>query len=171
MKIKKTNPNHWLDWVLWPILRLLLEPFTEKQSHGWHWRDFGLEHRLPTRGAIKVLKDPKAKPRGGPWSWSNFFQTNFGWQKVVVLRRRFSASPVPFEFDSHYRMGYELAQDGRVTHRQLCSCLIPTNSSVALLIGDGDVQFFGFRPDWGLVDLYLVEITTKSKLDPDIPLI
>ena len=170
----RTNPSNWKDAVLWPILRVLFEPFSRKQSHWWHWRkiDPGAWPRNSIRPILNIPPgelDLTARERTGPWS--RFWQTNFGWRKVVIVR--------PGDWDwttwneqkhsQPYQVGFFLPGHG---HGYICSVVIK-GTPCALLLGPRPVDFFAIYPDipYRQVHLRIAGFSTKDQLAIDIPLL
>lgn len=128
MAILGSNPRHWLDIVLWPILRVLWEPFSRKQSHWWHWRR--VDNRVMIRAHSSIVVPRHSTSREGRSFWGNFFQRNFGWKHVAIL--------TPSNPKYRYRIGFY--RRGHFHERQLCSIIL--RGPCAVLIGDEDINFF-----------------------------
>lgn len=128
----KTYPSDWKDHLLWPTLRLSWTPLTGgKVSYWWHWQIW----HYPRRFQIAVPEfelDRTAKERTG--RWSSFWQTNFGWKKLVTFQ--------PLYQDDYklltngYRIGF---QAGQLT--MICSIIL--HGPADALLGPGPVSFFG----------------------------
>ena len=153
----KKQSKYWQDYILLPLLTIFWRPFVKKQSYCWQWRDFdknfvtGLS--VNQRKIIAVDKDPKAKSRQG--FWNNFYQTNFGWQKVAVVE---SARADGADVD--YQAGFYDADDDIC---QLCSLI--RHGRTGLLVGPHDVKFFLISPDNGeVIPIRLQAIKTKPDL-------
>ena len=121
-----TSPKHWLDYVLWPLLRLVWEPFSLKRSHFWHWRDYPVHYQLSN--TVGFSGSPDARPIRG-W-FSNLWQTNFGWKLAATLEG-------PAGMD--YHLGFETVENGK-TVQKICSIVL--RGKCAALIGSADVRFF-----------------------------
>jgi hypothetical protein len=92
MKKKSVARPGWKDRWVAPILRYTIEPCSLKIAHWWHW---GLFVGLPDH-LVHVYGDEKAKPRNT--LASDFWQTNFGWQTVVVFE--------PVNYTGPWHLGY-----------------------------------------------------------------
>lgn len=150
-------PTHVLDYLLWPVLRLVWEPLSKKRSHFWHWAPF--KQSVPDSYYARVDPDLRARPRDG-W-WSTFWNTNFGWRKVAVLR-----SPFP---KRRYRIGF-VSREGGVAKREVCACVVKGNCAV--LIVPHRVEFFAVEhPGGHPIPLDLARVTVKSLLEEEIPLL
>jgi len=155
LKNLKTKPKHWLDFILWPLLKLFWEPFSVKNSHFWHWVDFdkNLIHKdifFSVEGSIE------SKPRKK--FLSNLWQTNFGWKKALILEP---------ETDGEYWLGFFELSTGKC---QLCSVVL--EGKVGILVGHNEVYFFALNSDRKSIYLKKSEETTKNNpLLHTIPLI
>ncbi len=156
----KKRPWHWLDVVLWPLRPLLIifwERWCQKKSYAWQWRNFDkdLVNKLSVNRQQVVMadKDPQAKSRQG--FWPNFYQTNFGWQKVVVIEPAKEQ-----DADADYQVGFYDAEDDVC---QLCTLI--RQGRTALLVGPNDAKFFAVYSDTGeVMPIRLQRLTTKSDL-------
>ena len=152
----QTSPTSWLDWVLWPLLRAVWEPFSRKRSHWWHW----LPYTGQMQGSLVVRGHPDTVDRSS--TWQDFYQTNFGWQHVVVVK--------PADYQGRWHIGFSARQEnGRVT--QYCSILINGQEKVASLIGPTDTTLFAFTARGMPINLQVLQETTKDKLPTEIVLI
>ena len=152
-----TNQKHWLDFVLWPFLRILWEPIFRKRSYFWHW--------LPYSGHyaywITAKGDPLAKPR--KTLFAQFWQTSFGWKKVVILK------PKGNYIQFGYRIGFAATENGKRV-KQLCSIIL--HGPYAVLVGPDDVSFFAVRANNGIfIPIEVQEGVTRATLPKNIPLI
>jgi hypothetical protein len=152
----QTSPTHWLDWTLWPLLRVVWEPFSHKRTHWWHWRTYTGQIEDP----IVVQGHPNAIDRSS-W-WNNFYQTNFGWKNVIVVE--------PEGYRGLWHLGFSTRQDtGGVT--QYCTVLFNGQEQVGPLVGPYDTIFFAFTSEEKPIKLINVQETTKFALSRRIPLI
>jgi hypothetical protein len=152
----QTSPTSWLDWTLWPLLRVVWEPFSKKRSHWWHWLTYARQIQDP----VVVQGHPNAMDRSSPWQ--DFFQTNFGWKDVVVVK--------PVNYKGLWHIGFSNQQkNGKVT--QYCSILFNEQEKVAPLVGPTDTTFFAFTPEWIPIKLEVLQETTKDELPAEIPII
>jgi hypothetical protein len=151
-----TSPPSLYDWTLWPLLRVVWEPFSKKRSHWWHWRTYtGQIHN-----SVVAKGHPKAIDRS--IAWENFYQTNFGWNDVVVLR--------PVDYNGLWHLGFSAKQDnGQLT--QYCAIVFEGQKKIAALVGPYDITFFAVSPEGPSIKLEITQVTTKSELAEDIPLI
>ena len=152
----QTSPISWLDWALWPLLRVVWEPFSKKRTHWWHWLTYVGQIQDP----IVVQGRPNEEDRSSPWQ--NFFQTNFGWKDVVVVK--------PVNYRGRWHIGFSTQQEnGRVT--QYCSVLFNEQEKVASLVGPTNTTFFAFTQKGMPIKLEVLQETTKDKLSAEIPII
>jgi hypothetical protein len=152
----RTSPTHWLDWTLWPLLRLVWEPFSRKRTHWWQWRTYTGQIEYP----LVVQGHPDETNRSS-W-WNNFYQTNFGWKYVVILR--------PEDYSGVWHIGFSAEQmNGRLT--QYCTVLFNGQDQVAPLVGPFDTTFFAFTKEGKPIKLLKIKETTKSALPKSISLI
>ena len=153
-----TNPEHWLDAVLWPVLRLLWEPFFKKRSHFWHWRTYEKQYAY----WITAKGDPSAKSRQS--RLGQFWQTNFGWEKVVILQPKGNYA----RYD--YRIGFSSVESGQKV-KQLCSIVL--YGRCAVLVGPDNVSFFAVKEycDDSFIPLEVIDVAEKKKLPRGITLI
>lgn len=146
---------HIFDYILGPILRIIWEPFSIKRSHFWHWQRYDNE----INSATTVLPDVTASPRYN--LWLKLWQTNFGWEKVVILQ--------PESYDGNYQIGFT-SVEGEEGKTELCSLIL--KGKIAVLVGPYELSFFAisFPPKKALI-LQNVLTTTKDKLDKEIILV
>lgn len=155
--LRDTSTQHWLNWVLWPILRIILEPFSKKQSHGWHWVELPKELIPEEEYYIHFKGDPAAKKDTG--RWSSFWLKNFGWQTVAFIS--------PQERTKPYRIGFRTTFMGELDEIKICTiiCL----RSVSTLIGQNHVDLFALSyPDnkpLKFSDCLALDQTTTKKKD------
>ncbi|TSC55342.1 MAG: hypothetical protein G01um101418_974 [Parcubacteria group bacterium Gr01-1014_18] len=154
--LRKTNPVHFLDLVLWPLLQLLWEPFSRKNSHFWHWRAF----RGEVSGQVKIQGSPASRPRKSLWDY--LWQTNFSWDNCIVFKPR---------YDFPYRIGYRSLGEGKT---EMCSVILRGES--AALIGGGDVEFFmvSLFGDNQMIDMneeFTLRYCTKKQLGKGVILV
>jgi hypothetical protein len=150
-----TSPKHILDFILWPILKLLWEPFSIKQSHFWHWMNYSNAVQYKTL----IPTDPQAIPRNSLWKL--FIYTNISWEKCVILK------PKNFNTNTRYQVGFI---NGRENKKQLCSIIL--NTEVAVLCGPYPTHFFAI--DYNakqVIELEILKETKKNILEQNIPLI
>jgi len=147
----KTKPKHWLDFALEPLLKIFWEPFSKKQSHFWRWKRYSgyIENTLTIRGIASE------KPRNS--FWSNFWQSNFGWKNVVIIKP---------ETKKFYQIGFF---DKVTNDKKLCSCLV--KGDVGLLAGSNDVEFFAIDEDGNFCEIALLKYSNKHLLPKNIPLL
>lgn len=156
------KPLPLMFWSLALALEFALKVLTKRQSRFWHWGP--LCEYIPDEapfGMVSIGGDSDAKPRTG--KWSSFWQTNFGWKKVVILR--------PQTWMGLYHIGFMTVENG-VPKIECCELLI--EGAVACLVGPSDVDFFAVIKSNGgydFVDLELIGITTKSRLPATVPLV
>ncbi|MCR4279994.1 MAG: hypothetical protein NUV82_01045 [Candidatus Komeilibacteria bacterium] len=147
----KTKPIHWLDYFLWPVLRVFWVPFSKKRSHFWHWVDVNYYPKF----YITANPDPAAKSRRHSL-WENLIQTNFKWNKVVVV--------TPVRYSGQYRIG--MIAEGK---RQICSVI--NQGKVGLLIGPEAPHFFALNLKGDQIMLKIVGYSTKKSLPKGIKII
>ncbi len=157
MKLR-THPRHWLDFTLWPLLRLFWEPFSKKRSHFWHWQPF--DRSAPENFRERVDRDGCARERAG--LLANLFQTNFGWRSVAIL------CPAVRNGNA-YQLGF-ISREGNAHKRELCAIVL--DGPCAALVGPHEVEFFAVAyPGGEPIPLELVRRTVKARLPEDIPLL
>lgn len=81
------------DVLFWPVLRLVWEPFSRKNSHFWQW-----EHYNPPSFVKPHFLQPESGAIARTDLWSNLYQTNFIWQKVAII--------TPDNKETPFRVGY-----------------------------------------------------------------
>jgi hypothetical protein len=133
-----------LNWVLWPFLKVSWELVSKKRSHWWHWKSYKGEVDM----SMCVLDqfDSKAKPRTTPWS--NLWQTNFGWKLCVVMEPH---ERIPF------RIGFVTSDK-----TELCSVLVKNHLWVAALSGPDKCSFFALDERGKQIPLRFVKIAHKD---------
>lgn len=141
-----TSPKHCLDFVLWPVLKIVWEPFSLKHSCFWHWSDYPLHYQLSN--TVEFSGSPNAKPCKGPFS--TLWQTSFGWKLTAVFEG-------PAGMD--YHLGFETVKNGK-TVRKTCSIVL--RGKCAASVGDGDVRFFMVSVD-GKTSVPIVPKGLESK--------
>jgi len=125
---------YFYEYILCPILRIVLEPFSLKKSYWWHWVFY--YKRIPERFIKNIDGDPEAKPRDG--FVSSFWQTNFGWKKIALLK-------CVDIYVGEIRYGFIDSND-RV---KICTYSQDSSSKIALLVGPESLRFFAIRADTG----------------------
>jgi hypothetical protein len=156
-----TRPRHILDVLLWPIVRIVWERLlgSRKISHFWMWRSY----TGPMPGSyVEPREDSAADPITG-W-FTNFYNVNFGWQKVAVLEAR---EPQPLQ------IGIVSSVKRRYKGPNLwCTLIIEPGQQFAVLIGPERTKFFAQKPVSGeFVPLKIVGYTRRLYLHPQIPLL
>jgi len=112
------------------------------------------------RDSVVAKGNPKAADKSS--NWANFYQSNFGWNDVVVLR--------PVDHNGLWHLGYSVKQDsGQVT--QYCTIVFKGHRKIAALVGPHDTTFFAVSLEGTSIKLEIIQVTTKSELAEDIPLI
>jgi hypothetical protein len=156
----KTYPRHRLDVVLWPLLRLLWEPFSKKQSHWWHWRPY--EGTVPENFREYMEGDGTARPRKG--ILGNLIQTNFGWKKVAILgHSNHYGHPIL------YQLGFTSTENG-VRKKELCTVVL--NDYCAALLGPSPTEFFAVSyPEGNPIPIDLVVVSRKDHLPRNVVLL
>lgn len=146
----KTKPRHWLNIVFWPILKLVWEPFSLKRSHWWHWLPY--EEALPgDEYHLTIEGNPKA--RRADQFWSNFYERNFGWQKVALLHIYDDKGRLA----ENYRLGYSCG-----VKKEVCSILL--NHGVGALVGPEDTMFFAIDQNGVPLRVQLYCCTSRTNL-------
>ncbi len=146
----KTKPRHWLDLVFWPTLKLVWEPFSLKKSHWWHWLPY--EGVLPNHEyCLTVGGDPKAKKADD--FWPNFYERNFGWQKVALLHVYDDKGRLAED----YHLGYSLG-----AKKEICSLLL--SHGVGALLGPEPTTFFAIDQDGLPLQVQLYCYTSRINL-------
>lgn len=127
----KTYPKHIFDYLLWPIIKLVWEPFSLKRSHWWHWKKF----LYTQRGRLitsKVIGNKKAKNRDT--FWSNLIQTNFGWNETAVIE--------PIAYTDKYQLGFFETDKYGKKFPQTCTLVL--RGKIAILRGPKDIEVYAF---------------------------
>ncbi len=151
-----TNPQHRLDRI-WGLRSFIGWLGFRKDSRGWDWHQWfgveGLAFPIMANFRVEVDGDPTAKPNRG-W-WSVFWNTNFGWQRVAVLK-----------VNERCRVGYAV-HEGCNAKAEYCSVLVGPGM-VAMLVGPTLTLFFALPEDSTSVPIpvSLVNVITKAEL-PD----
>lgn len=128
----------------------------QKRTHWWHWLTYAGQIQDP----VVVKGHPNEADRSS--LWQDFFQTNFGWKDVAVVK--------PVNYRGLWHIGFSAQQEnGRVT--QYCSVLFNGQVKVAPIVGPTDTTFFAFTPEEMPIKLEVLQETTKDKLSADIPVI
>lgn len=141
-----TEPQHFLDRFLWPLLRLIWEPFSKKRSHWWHWRD---SDSIAIQTCLEFRGNSLANSRSG--FWNNLWQTNFGWKSALIIKP---------ELSTKYKIGF-------FNHKGAKICSIIMDGEIALLEGPDPVNFFAFSyPENEPIGLEIVKNNVPKK---DIP--
>jgi hypothetical protein len=152
----ETHPKQFEDALFWPIIKTVWEPFSLKRSHWWHWINYD---QIPNN-LLSIQPDEDAKPRHAGIRY-NLIQTNFGWKKVAVLK--------PKKYSGKYQCGF-VSQEGSKYKTQLCTVIL--QGPVAVLLSPYGFNFFAKSyPENNLLDLELIQVTTKYGLDKNIPII
>lgn len=127
----ETRPIQWQDKYLWPVLLRIWTPLTGgKISYGWHWIKSPVQSDYSD--VLEILNlDLEAHERTN--LWHRFWQTNFGWKKVVILQPE---NPNIKE----YRVGFYTSV---LYPTDFWFCTIVVRGKCKLLIGPGPVYFFG----------------------------
>ncbi|MFA5023548.1 MAG: hypothetical protein WC523_01135 [Patescibacteria group bacterium] len=148
----KTKPKHVLDWTLWPILKIFFKPFSKKSSYAWQWLDYSAKRQaiLDANLFIKLDADPLAQPV--KTIWSNFYQRNFGWKRVVRVVAYKNHSLWAKEF----QIGYISGEDCK-----LCSLILTGITGV--LIGDQTVIFFAVDLQGKILSIKNCGLTDKKE--------
>jgi hypothetical protein len=154
-----TKPWHPFDIILWPTLRLLLEPVSVKQSHFWHWRRY---HQEIDEGNLILVPGLANLPPASN-CWQSFLATNFLWPKVAIFHLRGQFDP-----RSGYQIGY---LDKKTNKRELCSIVIK-KSRCACLVGQHNAYFFIIDQSTGrLIQPKEIDFSYRKSLPREIPLI
>ncbi|MCU0680383.1 MAG: hypothetical protein MUF50_03735 [Planctomycetes bacterium] len=151
------NPKHWLDIFLWPLLKIFLEPFSNRIAHSWHWtkvsqKDYesqiGLSLNVNQLERVPGFK--KSKPLKN--YWNEVWHRNFIWQRVAIL------AP---ENGDHYHLAY--MEDKEEAKINICKLIF--KERIGILLGPDDAWYFGIKPDTKeIIKLDLLEKTTKNKV-------
>lgn len=144
-----TQPVSWLDWVAWPVLRVIWEPFSYKRSHWWHWRNTARPNEW-----LPIVGDPLANSQTD--AWSIFYNTNFAWQTWVEL--------APVGYQGSWQVGYTVGSTTQV-------CAIVLTKTCRVLIGNGDVGYFGITLQGKPVQLRQVRRSTGRAVMRQVPLL
>lgn len=156
----KSRFSFW-DWTLGILLKIFWEPISIKRSHFWHWRQEKFSYLDSDYNYLVVTPDTQARNRHG--FWSNLWQTNFGWQKVVVVEPSYI-------YDS-YEIVFSTASGD---YRNFQSCSLRVKGRVGLLIGPEETRFYAVSYNYLIpqqIPLRTVMITTKKELPQGIKLI
>jgi hypothetical protein len=155
IRLSAVNPQ-WQDKFLWPIIKIVWEPFSLKKVHWWHWQKFDGE----IGPVIKVAGDKSSLERRANF-FANLYYTNFSWSKCAVLS--------PMHFRGEYRRGFRAIEGGEI-RTELCNVLL-SGPHAGLIVGPSDTEFFALSyPDNIPISLELIEITKKDKLLKNVPL-
>lgn len=164
----KTRPRHLFDFTIWWLIRFIWEPFSGKRSHWWHWRDFysirhDLSLLLPYAQEFEGSK--KAGRRFG--FWRNLFQTNFGWQQVIVFRPLINGT-IPYE--GTYQIGFKAIEENMLVAKM---CTLVLQDFTAVLRGPYKTSFFAVTYPGGTpLSLHIeAELSSKDELLKNVLLI
>lgn len=142
------------ECVIRPLLRLTIEPFSRKVSHWWDWQPYDPVIRY----TAYVKRDDSAVP--GEGLVSNFWQTNFEWQTVAILR--------PPGHEGIWHLGYScMTRQGQVQKW----CAVPLEGQAAALIGSEDIHFFGLDAEMRPLRITMVDRSNKRNLPRTIKLV
>lgn len=131
----KTKPEHFLDWLLWPILALAIEPTTKIRSHFWQWIDYSERREEILRARLLTIKTNGAKSSVN---------------KYDIVRLVPVKSYSLTHYIDNYRLGY-LSKDGQV---KLCTLVL--NGVTSVVINDDAELYFAVDTNGYLQALKLV---------------
>jgi hypothetical protein len=140
------------------ILRIFWEPISKKRSHGFQWVPFDGELDL-MRGVVAVTGSLEAKDRDT--FWRNFWETNFGWNEVAVIRINNTLLGFDKKFKS-FRVG--LIAEGK---KEICEINFKPEQKVGLLIGPEEVRFFAIDENGEQLPVLWVSRKKKKELSSD----
>jgi hypothetical protein len=143
---------------LFPIIKIIWEPISKKRSHWLHWKNINMGLYLDD--TVSVFPDLKAQPRQN--AWSMFWQTNFFWKKVAIVKPTDDCHTL-----NKYRIGIMCEYNENV---QICTIPISKDNSVALLVGDKPLIAFALDHDGNQIPLKLVKISDKYHLPKGVKL-
>jgi len=156
-----TRPVHLFDFILWWIIKLLWEPFSLKRSHWWHW-------------VIKPLP-PNCRPltvNGGGddlernTKWRNFWLTNFGWRKVVLITPCIiNENGFMFWYNGYYQIGWNQSDNPKFKANEFERCAIIQQGIIGLLVGPGAVNFFAHDLSGNPLKLAFCQLSDRGE-DP-----
>lgn len=156
-RIWKTQPDQVLYSILWFLLKLLWEPFSLKRSHWWHWQKVNLGRDIKP---LIVEGDKTSLDRNT--AWRNFWQTNFGWQKVAVLEVANCVWCHEGQFYVPFQIGWGEVNGKSKKQLEICS-IVHLEPILGLLLGPSDVNFFAFDLEGRPVELRLLKVITKKQ--------
>lgn len=170
--IWRTEPKQGLLYkVIWFLLKLLWEPFSLKRSHWWHWQ---LRDLPENAKKLTVKGDGVSEERNS--FWSNFWQSNFGWQKVVILAPTKSQKIKGLEFhvDSFCYVQENIGpflfgwnQDGNKKFQdnkfEICTIVQNIPPRFGVLVGPRDANFFAFDLEGNPLELVDCGTVTKEE--------
>lgn len=90
--------------------------------------------------------------------WTDLIQTNFKWNKVVILEPEETTTPYHIGFKNDYEKKCEL-------------CSIILKGPVALLLGPHQTEFFAVSQEGTPLQLKKISYSDKHRLEKTIPLI
>jgi hypothetical protein len=146
----KTEPKHIFDFLLWPILKLIWEPFSLKRAHWWHWLTYAKE--IPDHSYTVTVPGDKTAKRADR-GWPNFYERNFGWQTTALLFVHDDKGQLAEDYHLGFRCGNKT---------ETCSILL--SHGIAALIGPDDTIFFAVGKDGQPLKVSLYLSTKKRNL-------
>jgi len=122
------------------------------EKHWWHWRNYTKEpdHTLSVQGNTTSQERHTL--------WTDLIQTNFKWNKVVILE--------PEETTTSYHIGFKNDYEKKC---ELCSIIL--KGPVALLLGPHQTEFFAVSQEGTPLRLKKISYSDKHSLRKTIPLI
>lgn len=154
------HPEHALDRLLAPPLRVLWEPFSRKNSHFWNY--FDCEWPILEHEPLEVMPDENARERYVN-RWSMFWATNFADPKVVVIE--------PVDHSERYQIGY-FSQVGHLQKTVIQRCSVILSGQFGLLLTNRTVYVWAESfEDKRQIRLQTNDLATRKTLHPHIPLL
>lgn len=131
------------------FLKIFWEPFSKKRSHWWNWKTLHRDIYLPHCARMAGNRDAK----NGNSKFSNFFQTNFVWKRVVIM--------TPWDRRIPFKIGF-ISRIER--EKKICDIRNKPGQLIGVLVGPDDVEFFALDSQGGQLELRVIEFTTKNDL-------
>lgn len=147
-------------YPFWFLLKVTWEIFSLKRSHFFTWiKDSHDSQEILSSGVTNQVP-PNLKARTRSSGWKNFWLTNFGWQRVAIVRPKDKGI-------KKYQVGIIREYDGKV---MFCSLVVM--GRCALLQAPQPVKIFGISyPEKKLIKLEVVQKNFSKWQLKEIPLL
>ena len=146
-ELKRTKFSLWF-WTLGLILKVVWEPISLKRSHFWNWSVFdNAKNIINTKTGYVTGREIRSGSRNTRWSM--LWQTNFGWQSIVVVYPKNA---------SCYRILFS-SKSSDFKRLEICDLLV--DGYIGLLIGPDETRFYALDENGRQVPLQMFVKTSK----------